>query len=172
MLKGKQIDLRWVQEKELEKLHSLHTDISNRGFYFPLQVTPWPLFRKQYSETGFWNDDYGRLLIVNKSDEWLGSIWYFKSIFYFNALEIGYIIWDEQHRGKGIMPEALTLFAKYLFELKTIHRLELRILPENAASLQVAKKCGFKFEGIAREAIFLRGRHLDLHQYSLLRTEN
>lgn len=171
MLTGKKIALRLVKEKDLDMLYEFHSDVSNRGDYFPLEVKSQPNFIKQFTETGFWTEDYGRLLIQNDFHEVLGSIWYFKSISYFNALEVGYIIYNDTHRNKGIMTEALRLFSDYLFKIKTINRLELRIFPDNKASEGVAKKCGFQFEGLSRKAVFHHGHHKDINVFSLLRSE-
>jgi RimJ/RimL family protein N-acetyltransferase len=35
----------------------------------------------------------------------------------------------------------------------------------------VAEKCGFTSEGIARKAVFLRGKNVDVEYFSLLREE-
>ncbi len=171
MIKGQNIDLRLIKESDIDPLYNLHSDIANRGDFYQLNVKSETIFKQQFQENGFWGDDYGRLLIVNKTNEILGSILYFKSVFYFDALEIGYIIFDLEKRGKGVMTEALKLFVEYLFNIKNINRLEVRILPENKASEKVALKCGFIFEGAARQAIFHQGTHFDLNQYSLLRSE-
>jgi [ribosomal protein S5]-alanine N-acetyltransferase len=171
MLTGKKISLRIVKEKDMDLLYELHSDVTNRGDHFPLAVKSQPNFIKQYKETGFWSDDYGRLLIVNDLHEILGSIWYFKAVPYFNSLEIGYIIYSDIHRNKGIMTEALQLFTEYLFKAKTINRLELRIFSENQASEGVAKKCGYQFEGVSRKAVFHHGHNRDINVYSLIRED-
>jgi RimJ/RimL family protein N-acetyltransferase len=59
----------------------------------------------------------------------VGSIWFFKSIPYFDGLEIGYTMFDPHQRRRGIMTEALSLCADYLFQSKHIHRLQLRRFP-------------------------------------------
>ena len=69
------------------------------------------------------------------------------------------------------MTEALSLLARYLFETRTIRRLQLSVVVGNLASKRVAEKCGFTSEGIARKAVFLRGEHRDLEWFSLLREE-
>ena len=171
MLIGKKISLRLVKEKDVELLYDYHADVSNRGDYFPLAVKSQPNFIKEFKDTGFWTDEYGRLLIQNDLHEILGSIWYFKSICYYDALEIGYIIYSDTHRNKGIMSEALKLFSDYLFKIKSLNRLEIRIFPENKASEGVAKKCGFQFEGVSRKAVFHHGQHKDINVFSLLRGE-
>jgi ribosomal-protein-alanine N-acetyltransferase len=69
------------------------------------------------------------------------------------------------------MIEALSLLARYLFETRTIRRLQLTVVVGNLASKRIAEKCGFTREEIARKAVFLRGKHVDLEWFSLLREE-
>ncbi|MBN1995372.1 MAG: GNAT family N-acetyltransferase [Anaerolineae bacterium] len=171
MIKGDKINLRVIQEKDLDILFNFWSDIENRGDYFPVFLTAQPAFKKDFAEHGFWSENFGRLVIVNKKDKILGSIWYFKSVPYFDGLEIGYILFDRASRNKGCMTEALSLLVKFLFETKKINRLQLSVVVGNPASKKVAQKCGFKSEGIARQAIFLKGRNLDIEWFSLLREE-
>ncbi|NGX43948.1 MAG: hypothetical protein K1060chlam3_00105, partial [Candidatus Anoxychlamydiales bacterium] len=96
---------------------------------------------------------------------------YIKSIF-LDAQELKYIIFDEKNRGKGFMKEALKVFSSFLFSNRKINRLQLAIPDYHRASIAVAQKCGYIFEGIAREAIFSNGKYLDVCIYSLLRKEN
>jgi RimJ/RimL family protein N-acetyltransferase len=39
------------------------------------------------------------------------------------------------------------------------------------ASKRVAEECGYKFEGVARGAVFHRGAYRDMEVYSILRQE-
>lgn len=171
MIKGKTINLQLVTEKTLNELYNFHTDISNRGDHFPLKITPEPIYKARFRETGFWSDEYSHLLIIDPQGNIVGSIWTMKTVPYFDALEIGYIIYDKKNYRKGYVSEALSLFADYLFKVKLINRLELRILPSNIASEKVALKCGFTLEGVIRNAIFHHGKYHDLRQYSLLRDD-
>lgn len=171
MIRGKLMQLRTVREADLDRLYALLSDIANRGDFVPLQIPSASTFRRQFHETGFWSEDYGRFLIVNPAEEIIGSIWFFKSIPYFDGLEIGYIMFDLQQRRQGIMTEALSLCADYLFQSTNVHRLQLIIAEGNIASTKVAQKCGFTYEGTARQAMFQRGRHRDMQLYALLRHE-
>lgn len=172
MIRGQQINLRVIREKDLPVVFEHWSDIQNRGDYFPVSLTSEPKFYDEFKQTGFWTDDSGRLLIVDKKDDAiLGMIFYFKSVPYFNALEIGYILFDVDRRGQGLMSEALALLVRFLFETKTIQRLHLTVVVGNAASKRVAEKCGFKSEGIARRAVLIKGQHLDMEWFSILRDE-
>ena len=50
----------------------------------------------------------------------------------------------------------------YLFGAKKEHRIQLVIVPGNAASQRIAEKCGFALEGTARGAFFNDGRNQDV----------
>jgi RimJ/RimL family protein N-acetyltransferase len=171
MIKGTHINLRVVQEKDLPVLFQFLSDIENRGDFYPIELTSEPKFRQNFAQTGFWTEDFGRLLIVDKNDTVLGQIMYFKSVPYFDAFEIAYILFDAQSRGKGVMTEALTLFVRFLFETKKINRLQLTVFVGNTASKKVAEKCGFQSEGIARRAVFHKGKYVDLEWFSILRED-
>ena len=171
MIRGKAIRLRTVRETDLDRLYALRSDIANRGDFVPLQLPAEAVCKRQFHDTGFWNEDCGRLLIVTPEDDIVGSIFCFKSIPYFDGLEIGSIMFDPQQRGRGIMTEALSLFTDYLFQSTKIHRVQLIIADGNIASEKVAQKCGFTYEGTARQAMFARGKHRDMKLYSLLRDE-
>ena len=172
MIRGEQINLRVVKEKDLPILFDYWSDIENRGEFFPIFLSSESKFYSEFKQTGFWTDEYSRLLIVDKEDDTiLGMIFFFKSVPYFDALEIGYILFDTGRRGKGIMTEALNLLVHFLFETKTIHRLQLTVYVGNTASKKVAEKCGFQSEGIARQAVLAKGRHVDIEKFSILRED-
>lgn len=171
MIRGQAIQLRTVRETDLDRLYPLLINIATRGDFVPLRIPSEPVFKRQFQETGFWTEDEGRMLIVTPEDDIVGSIWYFKPIHYFDGFEIGYTTFDPQQRGRGIMTEALSLFADYLFQSRNIHRVQLIIAEGNIASEKVAQKCGFTYEGTSRQAMFRSGHYLEMKWYSLLRDE-
>ncbi len=171
MIRGKSIQLRTVRETDLDRLYSLLTEIATRGEFVPLRIPSESVFKRQFHDTGFWTEVYGRMLIVTPEDEIVGSIWRFKSIYYFDGFEIGYTTFNPEQRGRGIMTEALSLFTDYLFQSTNIHRVQLIIADGNIASEKVAQKCGFTYEGTSRQAMFQRGQYHDMKWYSLLRDE-
>ena len=172
MLKGETINLRTARKRDLETLYDLHCQIQDRGPYFPQKMQSESEFMDSFAKSGFWGEEKGLLLIVDaKTDRILGNVAFFPANHYYQAFEIGYLIYDPQDRGKGILPQALKLFIGYLFDLKSVTRLQIQMEVPNTASRRVAEKAGFKLEGIAREAIINQGRPVDLGVYSLLRSE-
>ena len=64
--------------------------------------------------------------------------------------EIGYVL-NRQFWGKGYGTEILDAMIEMAFNTYQLHRLEADIDPDNAASLALLKKFGFREEGLFRE---------------------
>lgn len=75
------------------------------------------------------------------------------------------------HRGRGVMPAAVRRMATWMLDDFGFERVELRIARENRASLRVAEKAGFRFEGVARNAGFTDAGRVDLSVHSLIRAD-
>jgi [ribosomal protein S5]-alanine N-acetyltransferase len=168
MLKGKSITLRPVRDTDLDQLYTYHTDIDNRGDFFPRGIQSQPAFRKQFEENGFWGKDDGMLVMISSNDEILGHIEFYKTVNYLDEYELSYQIYAPGQRGKGMMTESVNMLVRYLFETKRVNRIRLVIHPENIASRRLAEKSGFKHEGTARGAWYNKGTHHDVEIYSIL----
>lgn len=64
---------------------------------------------------------------------------------------------DMEHLNRGYMTEAVKAVKQIAFTLLKLHRIEANIMPRNAPSLRVAEKCGFQFEGLARNYLKING---------------
>ncbi len=171
MLAGGSVRLRQVREADLDALYAAHTDIRNRGAYFPLNVMSQPAFRREFAEHGFWEKTQGLLVIESPEGEIAGHIEFFRPVSYWDAFELSYQLYGDQYAGRGFVTEAVRLLVDYLFGSKKEHRIHLVIVGENAASRRIAEKCGFVLEGTVRGAFFNDGRNQDVVLYSLLRTD-
>ncbi len=69
---------------------------------------------------------------------------------------IGYWI-AKEFAGQGIMPKAVALAIDYLFDEVGLHRVEIDIRPENAASLRIVEKLGLRREGLKERFIHIDG---------------
>lgn len=170
MLEGRNIKIRPLKDKEVEDFFSLLEVAYVKNEFFPFNIESEYIFKKHYQNTGYWGEDEGLALILNFDDEIIGMISYAKSLF-LEAFELKYVIFEEKNRGRGYMKESLSLFSSFLFSNRKINRIQLAIPDYHRASIAVAQKCGYTFEGIAREAIFSKGKYLDVCIYSLLRKE-
>ncbi len=171
MLNGTHVRIRTIKEADIEVYSELVNDIDSQGEFLPATLISDTKLRAQYAENGFISDTLERYLIINTSDEIVGLIWAFKSVPYFDAIEVGYQIFDHKNRGKGYMTEALMMFHRYIFESKQVNRIELRIATENTSSERVALNVGFSLEGTNREAAFSKGKLHDMNIFAMLRRE-
>jgi len=79
---------------------------------------------------------------------------------------IGYWI-DEHWAGRGITPAAVALATDYCFHTMQLHRVEIDIRPENAASLRVVEKLGFRHEGLRPRFLHIDGDWRDHECFAL-----
>lgn len=84
----------------------------------------------------------------------------------FQSCTIGYKI-HKSHQGIGYATEAVSFLCERLFKDGGIHRIEAYIHPDNHASIALAKKCGFTYEGTAKEYVCMKGNWVDHLRYTL-----
>ncbi|MFD1646934.1 GNAT family N-acetyltransferase [Haloarchaeobius litoreus] len=84
--------------------------------------------------------------------------------------EVAYWLSPAVH-GEGYSTEAVSLVLDYAFESRRLHRMEARALSTNEASRGLLESLGFREEGVSRDAKFVRGEHVDVHDYGLLEEE-
>jgi len=82
---------------------------------------------------------------------------------------IGYWI-DEAVAGRGITPTAVAMVCDYAWGSLRMHRIEINIRPENAPSLRVVEKLGFRNEGLRPRLLHIDGDWRD-HQCFALNAE-
>jgi ribosomal-protein-alanine N-acetyltransferase len=83
---------------------------------------------------------------------------------------VGYWI-DEAVAGQGLMPEAVVTLLQYSFESLRLHRIEVNIIPRNAASRRVVEKLSIRFEGIAERYLEIDGAWEDHARYAITAEE-
>ncbi len=82
-------------------------------------------------------------------------------------LGVGYWLAPEA-RGRGNATRTLRLLAGWAFDCLAVQRLELTCAPDNTASQQVARRCGFLREGVLRSHIPFRDGRRDTVLFGLL----
>jgi ribosomal-protein-alanine N-acetyltransferase len=81
-----------------------------------------------------------------------------------HIMELGGFV-DETYWNKGIMTYIIKVLEK-IAKKKGAVRLELRMMPQNKASVRIANKCGYKKEGLFKKAGTLRNKYTDLYVFS------
>lgn len=79
---------------------------------------------------------------------------------------IGYWI-DSRVAGRGLTPMAVAMACDHCFRVMRLHRIEIVIRPENAASLRVVAKLGFRHEGFRPAYLHIDGDWRDHEVFAL-----
>jgi ribosomal-protein-serine acetyltransferase len=74
-------------------------------------------------------------------------------------------------RGRGLATRALASLLDHVFGDLGLHRVELRARTDNVRSRQVARRLGFRFEGVLREVERNADGHRDHALYAMLARE-
>ena len=76
-----------------------------------------------------------------------------------------------EHRRKGYAAEAVLLVVKYYFEELRYQKVTVSIHGDNAGSVALHEKLGFRREGTLRQMFYTRGGYQDMLYYGLTREE-
>ena len=71
------------------------------------------------------------------------------------------------YAGQGYMTEGMQLALGQAFGPLKLHRLEANIQPENAASIALARRCGFVKEGFSERYLKVGGRWRDHERWAI-----
>jgi [ribosomal protein S5]-alanine N-acetyltransferase len=90
--------------------------------------------------------------------------------FRYGGAEAGYVF-SRKVWGKGYAREALGALLDYAFGERRLHRIALDIDPENTASIRLAQRMGFRWEGHFKEYFLRECVYLDSVFYAMLARE-
>jgi ribosomal-protein-alanine N-acetyltransferase len=85
----------------------------------------------------------------------------------FQSCYLGYYI-GPAYTGQGYMTEALQLMLATAYRRLRLHRVEANIQPNNAASIRLVKRAGFRREGYSPRYLKIGGRWRDHERWALL----
>lgn len=71
--------------------------------------------------------------------------------------------------GRGLMTHGLNAVVNHAFKDLGLHRVEANIQPANAASIALAKRCGFQLEGYSAKYLKIGGRWCDHERWARLK---
>jgi RimJ/RimL family protein N-acetyltransferase len=78
----------------------------------------------------------------------------------------GIVLGDRRAWGRGFATDAVRVRTKFAFEQLALHRIEGHTI--NPAMRRVYEKCGYQYEGAARQKYWRDGRWHDSFHYSIL----
>lgn len=110
-------------------------------------------------------DHHAFAVVDTETDELLGSVGFWLE----DHDRAGFGYWTaKKARGRGVASRALRLLSRWVVREQGPARLQLMVEPENAASIRVAEKAGFRREGLLRSYLDVKGTRRDVYLYALL----
>ena len=86
-------------------------------------------------------------------------------------IEIGAILWGPAIARTRVATEALFVFARHAFDTLGYRRFEWKCNNRNEPSKRAAHRFGFRFEGIFRQHMVIKGENRDTAWFSIVDTE-
>ena len=109
-------------------------------------------------------------VVVKETAAIAGWLCYHHREAWHRRLEIGYILAPLYWR-RGLMSEAVRTLVAYCIKDLDTHRVEAMIEPENVASIRLAERLGFRWEGVLRDRLLVDGSYRTVAMYALLANE-
>ena len=88
-----------------------------------------------------------------------------------SVADIGFLIGNENYRGRGIGTETLHMGCRYAFECLGLRKLEGGCFASNIPAVKMFQKAGFILEGVLRKKLKLGDRFDDHNLYGLFAEE-
>ena len=167
------VRLRPFEEGDLEVLVRFAVDPAfSSPFEWDGYRSP-AVVRRRWEDDGFLGKDPRQLVVADAEGTALGWVmWLDPNLFGRQgwAWEIGILLAPE-HRGRGAGTAAQRLLVEHLFDTTVVHRVCAHTEADNAAEQRSLEKCGFRREGVLRQAGFRGGRWRDVVTYALVRND-
>ncbi len=110
-------------------------------------------------------------IVLKESGELIGLVHLSKIDLVNRHANVGSLIGEDRHRGKGFVSEARFLLFEYGFMELGLECISTRILETNTASIRSAERFGYVKEGVLRRRVYKEGAFRNLIAYSMLREE-
>lgn len=158
---GKKVMLRAMEPEDNELIRGMFNDPEMEklvvGWAFPIsRYAQGKWLENHYSDQNF------RWIIETKEDGAVGIATFtdidWKNRNAFHGIKLA----NKKNRSKGIGTDTVMAIDRYAFDELGLHRLDSAWFPDNIPSKRMYMKCGWKVEGIKREAVYQGGVWKDL----------
>ena len=164
--------LRQFREDDVEAMHGCFTNVESMRYWnTPLHTKRIETERAVRRFIDCTPSYYRFWAVADKTtDRCLGLVNYHDGHIRNKRAAIGYIV-DPAHCRQGVATEAVSAMIRFCFQDLGLHRLQAFIHPDNAPSLKLIEKLGFRREGLLRENLRVSDEWRDDLLYARLSTD-
>jgi RimJ/RimL family protein N-acetyltransferase len=173
MLHSDRVRLRPVEQDDLAALAEWRNDPANYRWFF--STFPIALAGQQDWYRDLLRDSRRALFIVESLPDHtrIGTIGFDRIDWKNQRAELGnMLIGEPSSRRQGLATEAVQVLVTFGFRQMNLNRIALEVFDDNVAAIGVYERCGFRCEGILRQAYFRDGRAKDVRLMAVLRSES
>jgi diamine N-acetyltransferase len=174
MILGDRVRLRAIERTDLPQFHAWLNDpevTEGLSHYLPLSMAEEERWFEQVMQGGA--EERPLAIEIRDGESWLltGNTGLFNLDSTNRSAEFGIFIGDKSRWDKGYGTEALQLILRHAFDTLNLNRVHLRVFANNARARRSYEKAGFVLEGTLRQAVYRRGRYIDMLIMGVLRSE-
>ena len=170
MLKNKEIQLRLLEEKDLERLADWKNEMYEYFYEYPIRKCTQKNWYEEHLKKG---DILFIIELVRAAAlESIGTVGLTNIDWRNRTAEFGrFMIPGVKYHRKGYGRKAMDLILDYGFNHLNLHRIYLDVLESNFIAINLYEKIGFEVEGVKRKHIYKNGKYFDLIVMSILKEE-
>jgi RimJ/RimL family protein N-acetyltransferase len=172
-VEGPQLRLRVPRAEDLPLLFDWYNDPERVAPFDRFGVDTYEGFRRAVAEAPASPDSLApRFVLERRSDgRLLGFVGYYRAHPVLSILDVWYVMGEPSERGKGYGSEGVGLLLDFLFRSQPLERVGATCAIENAASVRLLERLGFRREGTLARTLFHHGAWHDTHVYGITRAE-
>ena len=148
----------WINDRELVHLNGPYRSIGSAS-------------HRKWFDTVQERDDIAIFAIREKTGRLVGTCQLVNRNPLHRSAELQIRIGNKEDRGRGYGTAAVEALLQFAFRDWNLHRVQLYVIEGNEPALRTYEKCGFKREGVLRQAVHIDGGYRDLIVMAVLRDE-
>lgn len=160
MIPGKKVQLLAFEPEHIEKANTWVNDLDIQKWLTLHQPVPLHATKTWYKLMADSSNDHV-FAIFTKRGKHIGNIGLHKIDWKNRNTELGICIGEKGYLGRGYGEDAIRTLLRFAFDELSLHRVCLHVFAFNDRAKACYKKCGFKEEGIYRDALFREGAFHD-----------
>lgn len=172
MLEGRLVRLRALERADAERAHRWMNDGQVRQFLHGMRY-PVSMEEELRWLEGAMSSSFGRVVLAVETREGahIGNVELRGVSAEDRRAELGIVIGEKDHWGKGYGTDAVVTLLRFAFEVMNLHRVWLTTGEDNPRAIVCYRRCGFREEGRLRQDRYLGGRYWDTIVMGVLREE-